>query len=84
MLRVVEVFRGVSILRIVAAPDVPAGHAEPQMHPVIADREALLTPIGLRLDAAVYLRQMDTGRFLLFAHRSLLRDASMTDVRLIG
>jgi hypothetical protein len=42
MLRRMEMPGRVPILRIVAAADMAAGSAEPQMHPSIAELEALL------------------------------------------
>jgi hypothetical protein len=42
MLRRLEMLSRVPILRIVAATDVSAGPAEPQMDPGIAELEALL------------------------------------------
>jgi hypothetical protein len=42
MLRRMEMLSRVPILRIVAATDVSAGPAEPQMDPGIAELEALL------------------------------------------
>src|SRR5215813_7169054 len=53
MLRLMEVLRRVPVLRIVAAADVAALHAEPQMHPVVAHREALLAALGARLDVPI-------------------------------
>jgi hypothetical protein len=38
----VEVFGGVLVFRVVAAADVAAGHAQPEVDPVIAHREAFL------------------------------------------
>src|SRR5262245_61049249 len=53
VLRRAVVPRRVLVLRVVAAADVSAGHAETQMHPHVACLEALLASIrGLRLDAA--------------------------------
>src|SRR5881628_227915 len=44
--RAVEVFRGVLVLRRVAAADVAAGEAEAQVYPGVALRDALLAAFG--------------------------------------
>ena len=44
-----EMFGRVPILRIVAATDMPAGPAESQVHPSIAELEALLATATTRL-----------------------------------
>ena len=49
MLRRMEVLSRVPILRVVAATDMPAGPAESQVHPSIAELEALLAPATTRL-----------------------------------
>jgi hypothetical protein len=46
MLRRMEMLGRVPILRIVAATDMPAGPAESQVHPSIAELEALLATPG--------------------------------------
>jgi hypothetical protein len=68
VLRLVEVLRGVAVPRIVTAPDVPARHAEPQVHPTVTAGEALLASVGLWAHVAINLCQMDTFGFLLLAH----------------
>jgi hypothetical protein len=51
MLAVVEVSPSVAVRRLVAAADVPAGEADPQVYPVIATRHALRTNVQCgRLD----------------------------------
>src|SRR2546422_6987751 len=56
--RLMEVLRGVPIGRVVAAADVTALEAEPQVHPLVAARQTLLTAVRrLRLDVAD-LREM--------------------------
>ena len=58
MLGLVEMLRRVPILRIIAAADVAALEAEPQVHPLVAARQTLLAPVRrFRLDVA-NLRQM--------------------------
>src|SRR5580765_6847123 len=53
MLGLVEMLCGVPVLRIVTAADVTALETEPQVHPLIPTREALLAPVGrLRRDGA--------------------------------
>src|SRR3989449_11582074 len=47
MLHRPEVLRRVLVLRRVAAPDVPAREAEPQVHPRVADAQALLASAAL-------------------------------------
>src|ERR687898_644437 len=42
----VEVLRRVLVLRGIATPDVTANAAEPQMHPGVADLQALLATFG--------------------------------------
>jgi len=42
MIRCLEVLSRVPILRVVAATDMPAGPAQSQVHPGIAELEALL------------------------------------------
>ena len=49
MLRRMEVLSRVPILRVVAATDMPAGPAESQVHPGIAELEALLATATTRL-----------------------------------
>src|SRR4030088_2759439 len=47
-----EVRGGVLVLRVVAAADVPARHAEPQVDPRIADPQAILTTVRAGRDFA--------------------------------
>jgi len=47
----VKVFRGVFVLRGVAAADVAAGETQAQMEPSVAHLEALFAAFGLGLDA---------------------------------
>ena len=49
MLRRMEVLSRVPILRVVATTDMPAGSAESQMNPGIAELEALLATATTRL-----------------------------------
>jgi hypothetical protein len=44
VLRRMEVLSRVPILRVIAATDMPAGPAKSQVHPSIAELEALLAP----------------------------------------
>lgn len=48
MLGRVKMLRRVPVLRVVAAPDVPAASTQPQVHPGITSLQALLTPPCLR------------------------------------
>jgi hypothetical protein len=41
---------GVLVLGAVAAAHMPAGHAQPQVHPAVADPKAILTTVGARRD----------------------------------
>src|SRR5437667_18881 len=53
MLRLVEMLRGVPVGGIVAAADVTALEAQPQVHPLVAARQTFLAPVGsFRLDVA--------------------------------
>jgi hypothetical protein len=45
VLRGVEVLAGVPVLGVIAAADVAADHAQPQMDPGVAQRQALLAPL---------------------------------------
>jgi hypothetical protein len=38
----------VLVLGVVAAAHMPAGHAEPQVHPAVADPKAILTTVCAR------------------------------------
>jgi hypothetical protein len=48
MVRTVEMLRRVLILRLIAAPDVPARHAESQMNPGVPRFQAILTSVCAR------------------------------------
>ena len=58
-----EMLGGVLILRIVAAADMPTFEADAQVHPGVADFQAILAPVGARCDLP-YLVKMTT----LFCH----------------
>jgi len=60
----VKVFRGMSIWRGVAAPDVSAGEAEPQMHPRRTDLQTVFTPLGAGNNVVSYLVKVRA----VFAH----------------
>ena len=47
-----KMFRGVLVLGGVAAPDVPAGQAHPQMDPAVLQLQTLFATWGTRLDIA--------------------------------
>src|SRR5262249_57026136 len=66
VMRLAIVRRGVTMRRVVAAADVAAAPAEPQMHPGRAPSEALLAAERARLDLA-------NARHVIasFAHRLL-------------
>src|SRR6478672_12153171 len=49
--------------RLVAASDVAAGQAQPQMHPVVAALQAFLAPVAARRDVA------DLGEMRAGVHR---------------
>ncbi len=66
MARTVEVLRGMFVLRVVAAPDVPARHAHAQLDPGIARLQAFFTAVGQRRNI-LYLANMLT----LCIHRRL-------------
>src|SRR5438128_2603398 len=71
MLRRVEVFRGMLVLRRVAAADVPADETEAKMHPPIARRQALLTAVRAGRDLAhlIQVRALSCHRSLLLRRR---------------
>ena len=46
----VKMFCGVLVFRTIAAADVAAGEAEPQVDPVVADFEAILAAVGAGRD----------------------------------
>ena len=50
MLRHVEMLGRVLVLRAIAAADVPARAAEPQVHPAVTHLQALFTALGVRSD----------------------------------
>jgi hypothetical protein len=47
MARVMEMFRGVFVLRRIAASHIPADHAHPQVNPDVAEFHALFTHVGI-------------------------------------
>jgi hypothetical protein len=53
---------GVAVLRVVAAADVPARHAEAQVNPLVAHRQALFAAARPRFDVTVDLGQVVAGR----------------------
>jgi hypothetical protein len=57
----VKVFRGVFVLRIVAAPDVTASEAQPEVDPAVAGGEAFLATFGVRADVRRDRPQVRTG-----------------------
>src|SRR5579859_6455824 len=57
----VEMLGGVTVLRVVAASDVTARQAQPEMHPGVAHLQALLAPFARR-GHVVYLILMRAGR----------------------
>ena len=52
---------GMAIRGVVATSDVPAVHAQPQMHPAATDAEAVLAAVGTRCDLA-HRVQVGAGR----------------------
>jgi len=67
VLRGVEMFRGVLVLRRIAATDMTAAFAYPKMHPIIAHFQALFAALRTRR-YLMYLIQMRTLFCLLFCH----------------
>ncbi len=63
MLGRAEMLRRVAVRRIVAAADVAAHQAQPQVHPAAADREALLATVGGRHDVAQSRSSVGRRRF---------------------
>jgi len=57
MMALLKMARGVMVRRRVAAAYVAAGHAQPQVHPLSADAQAILTTVGARCDWS-YLIEM--------------------------
>jgi hypothetical protein len=49
MLHSVKMLGSMLILRRIAATHLPANHAQPQMHPSIANLQAFLATLGMRL-----------------------------------
>jgi hypothetical protein len=66
VLAVVEVLGGVLVLRRIAAADVAAGEAEPQVDPGVPHLQALLTTVAVRAHVADLVQVGTTG------HGSLL------------
>ena len=60
MFRRVKVFRGVFVLRRVATPDMPAGHAQTQVDPGVANLQAVFTAVSAGRDFA-NLIEMSAG-----------------------
>src|SRR5262249_9346627 len=69
VVRAVEVLGGVLVLRRIAAADVAAGEAEPEVDPAVPHLEALLATVGVRGDVADLVQVVADG------HRSLLLGA---------
>jgi hypothetical protein len=59
---------GMLIFRVVAAAHVAALHAEPQVNPLVAHREALLASVRVRPHMPIDLRHVRTPRLFLFFH----------------
>src|SRR5207302_3126795 len=55
------VLRGVLVLRAVTAADVPAGHAEAEVDPDVADLQALLAAVAAGGDVEADLVEMRAG-----------------------
>lgn len=66
--RVMKMFGGVLILRLVAATDVAAGAAQSQMHPIVSHRQTFLAPRGAGGDLVnlIEMRASRSHRFLFF------------------
>lgn len=54
----VEVLRCVTVRRVIAATDMPAAQAQPQMHPLRTDLETVLATFGRTRCYRMNLRQM--------------------------
>ncbi len=54
----VEVLRCVTVRRVIAATDMPAAQAQPQMHPLRTDLETVLATFGRTRRYRMNLRQM--------------------------
>ena len=61
MLCLVKVLRGMFVFRAIAAADMPAGLAQTQVHPRVANLQTILAPTRARLDLS-YLVQMRARR----------------------
>ena len=79
MFRRMEVFRGVLVLRRIAAADVAAGHAEPQVDPRVANLQAVFTAVSARRDFANLIK-MSAGHFAENLRNHLILRASRTNV----
>ena len=47
---------GVPVRRVIATPDMTTGQAQPQVHPVRADPEAILATLGAGCDIADFFQ----------------------------
>lgn len=54
----VEMFGGVSVFGGITAADVAAGHAQAQMHPLIAHLQAFFAAFGVRVNILLDLIEM--------------------------
>ena len=66
----VEMFRGVLVLRVIAAADVAALQTEPEMDPLVAGGETFLAPAWCVWAMVARLTQMDAESL---GHRPSLR-----------
>ena len=71
MFRPVIVLRRVLVFRRIATPDVAALEAQPQMHPAVADGQALLASIG-RVGFALKLLRRDGAEMRAVVHRRIV------------
>ncbi len=69
MMRAVEVFGGVLVLGRIAAADVTASEADPQVNPLIAGFHAIFTNVAGGLEVAGFLK-MSAGLHVRSMHRS--------------
>ena len=72
MLRGVKMFGGVLVLGRVAAADVAAGEAHPQMDPSVSDLQTIFTAARAGFDVADFLQVFALAHFFLpgFVQRS--------------